>query len=62
MTVKTYPMMNERIVGILRWMKSNLPTLYAAQRIEELEAEVERLRAELEEVENRHIGEINDTI
>jgi len=43
-------------------MKSNLPTLYAAQRIEELEAEVERLRAELEEVENRHIGEINDTI
>jgi len=43
MTIKTYPKMNDNIVEILRYT-DNPPMLYAAQRIEELEAEVERLQ------------------
>jgi len=44
MTIKTYPEMNARIVSILRICGADPSLLYAAQRIEELEAEVERLR------------------
>ena len=48
MTVKTYPTMNERIVGILRW--NGDPTLlYAAQRIEELE-QINHVRDECLEI------------
>lgn len=48
MTIETSPKANAKIVEILR-ISSNLLSLYAAQRIEELEAEVERLRRILEE-------------
>ena len=48
MTIETYPTMNARIVEILRCNKTTQPaTLYAAQRIEELEAEVGQLQAKL---------------
>lgn len=40
---KTYPEMNERIVGILR-IGDSQPDHYAAQRIEELEAELEETK------------------
>jgi len=41
--MSTYPKMNKQIVGILRW--SDKPAiLYAAARIEELEAERDALR------------------
>ena len=43
---KTYPVMNGHIVGILR--HGNQASQYAAQRIVELEAEVERLQATLD--------------
>ena len=46
MTAETYPEMNTKIVGILRWGGDPM-ALYAAQRIEELEAEVKRLQCEL---------------
>ena len=42
---KTNPETNAQIVGILR--TGNEPSQYAAQRIEELEAEVRQLRDEL---------------
>jgi hypothetical protein len=41
-TITTYPEMNGQIVGILR-LGGTSPDLYAAARIEELEAEVKRL-------------------
>ena len=44
MAIETYPEMNAKIVGLLRWVKDNPVMLYAAQRIEELEAEVEGLK------------------
>ena len=44
MAIETYPEMNVKIVGLLRWVKDNPVMLYAAQRIEELEAEVEGLK------------------
>lgn len=50
MTIKTYPEMNARIVDILRIDFGSPMLLYAAQRIEELEAKVERLRTSLREV------------
>ena len=40
--MKTYPKMNRAIVGILR--HGNEPSQYAAQRIVELEAEVNNIR------------------
>jgi len=46
--IVTYPEMNAKIVELLRWNEENPVTLYAAGRIEGLEAEVERLQAELE--------------
>jgi len=48
MTIETYPEMNTKIVDILRWDEDAPMLLYAAQRIEELEAEVEWLQTELE--------------
>lgn len=42
-TITTYPEMNQKLVGILRVGKKQ-HCLYAAQRIEELEAEVKRLQ------------------
>ncbi len=50
MTIETYPKMNARIVNILRINNDNPVMSYAAQRIEELEAEVGRLRTSLEEI------------
>ena len=47
--VKTYPEMNHLIVGILRLRGSPIE-LYAAQRIEELEAEVIELQNKLSTV------------
>ena len=47
MITETYPEMNTKIVGILRWGGDDPMALYAAQRIEELEAEVEQLQHEL---------------
>ena len=49
MTIKTYFTMNARIVAILR-QDSDPMALYAAQRIEELEAEVEQLRDSLKAI------------
>ena len=43
--MQSYPDMNARLVGILR--SGNAPSQYAAQRIVELEVEIERLRAAL---------------
>ena len=53
MTLETYRVMNAKIVEILRWDESNPMLLYAAQRIEELEAEVKRLRRELHDEQVR---------
>ena len=47
MITETYPEMNTKIVGILRWGGDDPMALYAAQRILELEAEIERLRTSL---------------
>ena len=44
--MQTYPEMNEKIIGILR-ISEDAHQWYAAQRIEELEAENGKLRAEL---------------
>jgi len=43
--ITTYLAMNAQIVGILR-TGDHAPALYAAQRIEELQAENERLKAQ----------------
>ena len=43
--METYPEMNDQIVRLLR-EHDNPACLYAAQRIEELEAEVRKLRCE----------------
>ena len=49
--MNTYPEMNEKIVAILRLAdEENVVAFYAATRIEELEHEVGRLRAGLEEI------------
>lgn len=53
MTIETYPEMNTKIVEILRWATDDPALLYAAQRIEELEAEVERLQRELHDEQTR---------
>lgn len=42
--MKTYPEMDERIVGILRMSDDNPVDLYAAQRIEELCQELDEAR------------------
>ena len=42
--MNTYPAMNEQITDILRW-SDNHASLYAAARIEELEAELDELTA-----------------
>lgn len=42
--VTTYPEMNKKIVGILELDKDNPISLYAAQRIRELEKELEELK------------------
>lgn len=47
MSINTYPEMNREIKKLLRLGGSN-SGLYAAQRIEELEREVERLEAYIE--------------
>ena len=47
--INTYSAMNDEIAKILR-MSGEQPDLYAAQYIEQLEAEVERLRGEPERV------------
>ena len=49
MTIETYPEMDAKIVDIL-CSYGNPVMLYAAQRIEELEAGVKRLRGSLEAV------------
>ena len=45
--METYPEMNREIVKLLR-IGNDAPSLYAAARIEELEAEVERLKGILD--------------
>ena len=47
MTIETYPEMNAKIVELLRWDADDPMSLYAAQRIEELEAEIKRLQVRL---------------
>jgi len=47
---ETYPAMNTKIVELLRWDKDNPVRLYAAQRILELEVQVERLHTSMEEI------------
>jgi hypothetical protein len=49
--INTYSAMNDEIAKILR-MSGEQPDLYAAQYIEELQAEVERLRGELERAQD----------
>jgi len=49
----TYAEMNAKIVDLLRWDKDNPVLLYAAQRIEELEAEAGRLQRELHDEQIR---------
>jgi len=51
--MNTYPKMNEQIVGILRWT-DNPAGLYAADRIEELEAERDALASVLEDANELH--------
>lgn len=48
MSIQTYPEMNEQIKKLLRLDPNNSVDLYAAARIEELEAEIARLRAEID--------------
>jgi hypothetical protein len=48
--INTYSAMNDEIAKILR-MSGEQPDLYAAQYIEELQAEVERLRRECDDLE-----------
>ena len=52
--IKTYPEMNEKIVGILTLFSTGKVShnLYAAKRIEELEAEVKYLKIKLENSNN----------
>lgn len=50
--MQTYPEMNGLIVGILR-ISDKPEVLYAAQRIEELEKELECLRSQLNSLLNR---------
>lgn len=59
MNVTTYPEMNEKIVGILR-ISDDPMCQYAAQRIEELEQEVAKLKKEEAESEGRKF--LNDII
>jgi len=44
MIINTYPEMNEQIKKLLRIDPNNSVDLYAAARIEELEAEIDRLK------------------
>ena len=53
MTIEAYPEMNSRIVDLLRLNEDNPISLYAAQRIEELEAEAERWRREFQDEQVR---------
>ncbi|MHB8171250.1 MAG: hypothetical protein ACYDG6_06875 [Thermincolia bacterium] len=46
--ITTYPEMNAKIVAILQ-VSDNPTNLYAAQRIEELESEIIRLKALIQE-------------
>lgn len=46
--MNTYPEMNAKIVSLLRIDDKNPVDLYAAQRIEELELELEQMRKETE--------------
>lgn len=48
--ITTYPDMNARIVELLR-LGGSAPELYAATRIEELEAQVANLQKEVEQLE-----------
>ncbi len=54
--MKTYPEMNAKIVGLLRICDDKTLILYAAQRIEELQAENDQLRVILSDV-TRQPGE-----
>ena len=47
--IQTYPAMNENIAWLLRMTKDSPVSIYAAARIEELEAERDALRALLSE-------------
>lgn len=49
--IVTYPEMNAKIVDLLRWNKENPVVLYAAARIEKLEAEAERLLEQAQQAE-----------
>lgn len=62
MPIEPYPKMNARIVDILRINSDNPVTLYAAQRIEKLEAEAERLRSSLEAVLDEATSDLNRDI
>ncbi|WP_458414544.1 hypothetical protein ACNQFZ_06665 [Schinkia sp. CFF1] len=48
MKINTYPKMNKEIKNLLR-LSGKQSSLYAAQRIEELEEEVGKLREQLKE-------------
>ena len=52
--IETYPEMNEKIVWLLRMTPDNPVPIYAAARIEELEAERERLRGLLLDYRDDH--------
>jgi len=54
--MNTYPAMNEQIVDVLRWT-DNPASLYAAARIEELEAERDALAGVLGDANELH-GEV----
>jgi len=62
MTIETYPEMNAEIVDLLRRDKDNPVMLYAARRIEELEAETERLRKTLSKSIKRRQIEVREAI
>lgn len=57
--IVTYPEANAKIVELLRWHEGNSMLLYAATRIEELEAKAERLleRAQRAEAEIEQLRE-----
>ncbi len=56
---KTYPKMNAEIVNLLRFTDDNHVTMYAAARIEELEAERDALAAVLHDANELH-SEVRD--
>jgi len=57
--MNTYPEMNEKIVGLLRWAGDENPAaMYAADRIEELEHEVKRLQTRHTDIDNEVINSI----